>query len=68
MAVLQIHMVIVRPNTTGIKTYKLASNELETFNKVIDVDSKTAEDQSKKMAMRYVLVDHERYLKGQNTA
>ena len=68
MAVLQIHMVIVRPNTTGIKTYKLASNELETFNKVIDVDSKTAEDQSKKMVMRYVLVDNERCLKGQNTA
>ena len=65
---LQTHMMIVRPNTTGIKTYKLDSNELETFNKVINVDSKTAEDQIKKMVMRYVLVDNERYLKGQNTA
>ena len=60
--------MIVRPNTTGIKTYKADLNELETFNKVIYVDSKTAEDQSKKMAMRYVLVDNERCLKGQNTA
>ena len=65
---LQTHMMTVRPNTTGIKTYKLDLNELETYNKVINVDSKTASVQIEKMVMRYVLVDNERFLNGQNTA
>ena len=65
---LQTHMMTVRPNTTGTKTYKLDSNELETYNKVINVDSKTANVQIEKMVMRYVLVDNERCLNGQNTA
>ena len=65
---LQTHIMTVRPNTTGIKTYKPDSNELETYNKVVNVDSKIAIVQSKIMVMRYVLVDNERCLKGQNTA
>ena len=35
--VLQTHMMIVRPNETGMKTYKIDSNEIETCNKVINV-------------------------------
>ena len=37
---LQTHMMIVRPTETGMKTYKTDSNELETYNKVINVDTK----------------------------
>ena len=68
MAILQTHMMIVRPYTTGIKTYKPDSNELETYIKIIKVDNKTANVQIEKMVMRYVLVDNERCLNGQNTA
>ena len=68
MAMLQTHMATVRPNRTGTEAYKLDSNELKKCNKVINEDTKTANVQSKKMMTRYVLVDNERCLKGQNTA
>ena len=61
-------MTTVRPNRTAIEAYKLDSNELKKCNKVINEDTKTANVQSKKMMIRYVLVDNERCLKGQNTA
>ena len=65
---LQKHMMIVRPTETGMKTYIPDSNELETYNKVINVDTKKENVQIKKMVVRYVLVDNERWLNGQNTA
>ena len=68
IAMLQTHMMIVRPTETGMKTYKTDSNELETYNKVINVDTKKENVQIKEMVMRYVLVDNERCLNGQNTA
>ena len=68
IAMLQTHMMIVRPTETGMKTYIPDSNELETYNKVINVDTKKENVQIKKMVVRYVLVDNERCLNGQNTA
>ena len=44
-------MMIVRPNTTGIKTYKPDSNELETYIKIIKVDNKTANVQIEKLLL-----------------
>ena len=61
-------MMSVRPDETGMKTKKIDSNELKTYDKVVNVDTKTADVQIKKMMPRYVLVDNERCLNGQNTA
>ena len=47
IAMLQTHMMIVRPNEMGMKTYKIDSNEIETCNKVINVDNKTENVQTK---------------------
>ena len=47
IAMLQTHMMIVWPNETGMKTYKIDSNEIETCNKVINVDNKTENVQTK---------------------
>ena len=68
IAMLQKHMMSVRPDETGMKTKKIDSNELKTYDKVVNVDTKTADVQIKKMMPRYVLVDNERCLNGQNTA
>ena len=46
-SIIQTHMMIVRPNEMGMKTYKIDSNEIETCNKVINVDNKTENVQTK---------------------
>ena len=56
---LQKHMMSVRPDETGMKT-KADSKDLKTYGKVVNVDTKTADVQIKKMMPRYVLVDNER--------
>ena len=68
MAMLQTHMMIVRPKRTGTETYNADLIEVNTDSKVNIKDNKAGNVQSVKMAMRYVLVDRKRYLNGQYTA
>ena len=68
MAMLQTHMIIVRPNRTRTETYNADLMEVNTDSKVNIVDNKAACVQSMKMAMWYVLVDSNRCLNGQYTA
>ena len=68
MAMLQTHMMTVRPNRTRTETYITDLIEVNTDSKVNIVDNKAANVQSMKMAMRYVLVDSNRCLNGQYTA
>ena len=68
MAMLQTHIMIVRPNRTRTETYNADLIEVNTDSKVNIIDNKAANVQSVKMAMRYVLMDRKRYLNGQYTA
>ena len=68
MAMLQTHMITVRPNRTRTETYNADLTEVNTDSKYSIVDNKAANVQSMKMAMRYVLVDSNRCLNGQYTA
>ena len=68
MAMLQTHIMIVRPSRTRTETYNADPIELNSDSKINIVDNKAANVQSMKMAMQYVLVDSNRYLNGQYTA